>query len=106
MMETFIAKMKTVHVHQWAMLQIIPANTIIPTQITKTAYITGSELSIRQGNYAIATQNQVITTLHFNSTGMSQKRQVKITISIDANYDCRINAKDTYTNEIVDTIIK
>ena len=87
------------------MLQIIPADTTIPARLTQTAYITGSELYIRQGNNTIANQNPIISTLYFNNIGVSQKRQVEITITIDVNYECRIEAKDLFTNEQVCSII-
>lgn len=87
------------------MLQIIPADTTIPARLTQTVYITGSELSIRQGNNTIANQNPVISTLHFNDTVISQRRQVEITIDIDLNYGCRIEAKDLVTNEQISSTL-
>lgn len=84
-----------------SMLQIMPANSIIPLKKTVTACITGSELAIRQGNSAVANQNRIIAALHFSNAGVpTQKRQVEIAVDIDVDGDCHIAAKDIITGEV------
>ena len=82
-----------------AMLTIIQKEAVLPVKITKTVYVFGSELSILQGNNAVASDNAVIFTLHFQDSGETQRRQVSLTIAISVNYSCRIEAEDVNTGE-------
>lgn len=82
------------------MVRIIEANTIIPSRKVDVISITDSELAIRQGNNAIAKQNPVIETLHFQNNEQSQPRLIELTVDIDPKGDCIISAKDMRSGEV------